>query len=95
MTAEQIEQTEQFEAVREFVREELCEKNQLEKDAFHMAERVLRKNGAPCGFYFCIYGPRSVRLTAVWDIQKGSIFFYDSLGRRVANCPTPALNRLH
>ncbi len=89
MTASQIVEGEKFAAVREFVREELCEKNHLEKDAFQMAERVLTRNGAPCGFYFCIYGPRSVRLTAVWDLRKGSIFFYDSLGRRAANCPIP------
>jgi hypothetical protein len=80
---------ESFEAVREFIRDELCEKNQLERDAFEMAQRVLTRNGQPCGFYFCIYGPRSVRLTAVWDLNTGSIFFYDSLGRRVAICPAP------
>lgn len=83
------QRVENFEAVREFIREELCEKNQLEKDAFQMAERLLTRKGQPCGFYFCIYGPRSVRLTAVWDLQKGSILFYDSLGRRAARCPIP------
>lgn len=75
--------------IREFVRSELCEKNELEKDAFHMAERLLTRNGQPCGLYFCIYGPRSVRLTAVWDLASGSIFFYDSMGRRAACCPPP------
>lgn len=78
-----------FEAVRNFIRDELCEKNQLERDAFEMAQRVLTRNGQPCGFFFCIYGPRSVRLTAVWDLNRGSIFFYDSLGRRAASCPAP------
>lgn len=92
MTPSQIVKDNDFEAVREFVREELCEKNQLEKDAFQMAERVLTRNGKPCGFYFCIYGPRSVRLTAVWDLSKGTIFFYDSLGRRAANCAAPIMN---
>ncbi len=80
---------ENFEAVREFIRGELCEKNQLEIDAFEMAERKLLRNGQPCGFYFCIHGPRSVRLTAVWDLIQGLIFFYDSLGRRAACCPAP------
>ncbi len=83
------QRVENFEAVREFIRGELCEKNQLEKDAFQMAERLLTRKGQPCGFYFCIYGPRSVRLTAVWDLHKGSILFYDSLGRRAASCPIP------
>lgn len=78
-----------LETVREYIRDELCEKNQLEKDAFEMAERVLTRNGQACGLFFCIYGPRSVRLTAVWDLNRGSIFFYDSLGRRAATCPAP------
>lgn len=89
MTASEIVNDENFEAVREFVRDELCEKNQLEKDAFQMSEKILTRQGQPCGFYFCIFGPRSVRLTAVWDLSKNSIFFYDSLGRRAANYPTP------
>jgi hypothetical protein len=78
-----------LQAVREFVREELCEKNQLEKNAFQMTERVLVKKGEPCGWFFCIYGPRSVRLTAVWDLQRESVFFYDSLGRRSGSYPSP------
>lgn len=92
MTTSQIVKGDNFDTVREFVRDELCEKNQLEKDAFQMSERVLTRNGKPCGFYFCIYGPRSVRLTAVWDLNKGSVFFYDSLGRRAANYPIPVKN---
>ena len=78
-----------FQVVREYIRDELCEKNQLEKDAFEMAERVLTRNGQACGFYFCIYGPRSVRLTAVWDLNRGAIYFYDSIGRRAATCAAP------
>lgn len=83
---------EKVDTIREFVREELCEKNQLEKDAFQMTERLLVRQGEPCGLFFCIYGPRSVRLTAVWDLQSGSIFFYDSLGRRAASHPIPGRN---
>lgn len=82
---------ERLQTIREFVREEICEKNQLEKNAFHMSERVLVKKGEPCGFFFCVYGPRSVRLTAVWDLHRGSVFFYDSLGRRSASYPNAEL----
>ncbi len=85
-------QEERLQTIREFVREELCEKNQLEKNAFQMTEKVLVKKGEPCGLFFCIYGPRSVRLTAVWDLQRGSLFFYDSLGRRSASYPSPIHN---
>lgn len=89
MTPSQIVKGNEFEAVREFVRDELCDKNELERDAFQMSERVLTRQGKPCGFYFCIYGPRSVRLTAVWDLKQSLIFFYDSLGRRAASHPAP------
>ena len=82
-------QEQRLQSIREFVREELCEKNQLEKNAFQMTERVLVKKGQPCGFFFCIYGPRRVRLTAVWDLDRGSVFFYDSLGRRSGSYPSP------
>ncbi len=81
---------EKIDSIREFVRGELCAKNQLEKDAFQMTERLLMQQGKPCGLFFCIYGPRSVRLTAVWDLHRGSVFFYDSLGRRAANHPIPS-----
>jgi hypothetical protein len=89
MTPSQIVKGNEFEAVREFVRDELCDKNELERDAFEMSERVLTRQGKPCGFYFCIYGPRSVRLTAVWDLAREMILFYDSLGRRAASCKPP------
>ena len=92
MTVSQLVEGDQFAEVREFIREELCEKNHLEKDAFQMSERALIRNGAPCGFYFCIYGPRSVRLTAFWDLNKGSVHFYDSLGRRATSHPVPNRN---
>ena len=82
-------QEQRLQSIREFVRDELCEKNQLEKNAFHMTERILVKKGQPCGFFFCIYGPRSVRLTAVWDLDRGSVFFYDSLGRRSGRSTGP------
>jgi hypothetical protein len=75
--------------VREYVRDELSVQNRLERDAFPMAEKVVTRKGSPVGFYFCMYGPRSVRLTAVWDLHKEEILFYDSLGRR-SNCqPAP------
>jgi hypothetical protein len=34
-------------AVREYVRDELCEQNQLERDAFEMSQRVLTRKGCP------------------------------------------------
>ena len=78
--------------VREYVRDELSIQNSLERDAFPMAERIVKKKGSPVGLYFCMYGPRSVRLTAVWDMLKDEIYFYDSLGRRSASQRVPVVN---
>ncbi len=68
--------------VRNFVHEELCNRNHLLRGAFPITERIVTKSGAPCGLFFCLHGPRSVRLTAVFDFQKSRVIFYDSKGKR-------------
>ncbi len=80
-------QSERVEQVRALVREELCQRNQLERHAFQMTEKVVLKQGKLCGLFFCIHGPRSVRLTALWDVSREAIILYDSLGRRAAIRP--------
>jgi hypothetical protein len=72
----------QFEKVRSFIHDELCNRNQLVPEAFPITERVLTKKGAPCGIFFCLHGPRSVRFTAVFDMSESRVLFYDSNGQR-------------
>jgi len=69
-------------AIRRFVTETLCEKDQLEARFFPLSEQVLVRRGAPCGVYFCLHGPRSLRLTAVWETDSNTILFYGSRGER-------------
>jgi hypothetical protein len=78
-----------LEWVSRFVREELCNQNRLEVDAFPMSQRVVTKQGNPIGIYFCMHGPRSVRLGAIWDWQRSSVIFYDSMGRRASDRSIP------
>jgi hypothetical protein len=33
--------------------------------------------------FFCLHGPRSVKITAIWDFQKNTIFFYGADGQRM------------
>ncbi len=80
-------------ALREFVHEVLCNYNQLEIGAFQMTETVLTRNGKPCGMFFCLHGPRSVKLTAVWETDGNSIFFYGSTGERQHKAQVPHTNR--
>ena len=74
---------ENLDDLRNHVYQTLCEQNDLEIGAFEMTERILVRSGAPCGMFFCVHGPRSVKLTAVWETQSNSILFYGSNGERV------------
>jgi hypothetical protein len=81
-------------ALREYVQEQLCHQNELEVGAFQFTERVLEKSGSPCGVFFCLHGPRSVKLIAIWETNSNTILFYGSTGERVGRIPlarAPAL----
>ena len=68
--------------LRQNVHEIICELNQLEYGAFQMTERILIRNGNPCGILFCLHGPRSVKLMAIWETDRNTVLFYDSSGER-------------
>lgn len=69
--------------LRTYVQKTLCEHNNLEMNAFSVSERILVRRQRPCGMLFCLHGPRSVRLTAVWECDQNTILFYNSAGERV------------
>lgn len=56
--------------------------HQLLPNAFPLTEKRLCKQGETCGFFYCLHGPRSIRLTAVFDIETARVLFYDSTGHR-------------
>ena len=68
--------------LRQYIHETLCDQNELEIGAFHMTERRLLRSERPCGRYFCLHGPRSVRFVAIWDAERNSVLFYDATGGR-------------
>lgn len=68
--------------LRNFVHHKLCEHERLEPGVFPMTERILTRSGNPCGIYFSLSGPRSVRLTAIWESEKNTVLFYGSTGER-------------
>jgi hypothetical protein len=68
--------------LRQFVSHTLCQKNDFENDVFQVTEKILTKCGKICGLLFCLHGPRSVKLTAVWETESNSILFYGSTGER-------------
>ena len=68
--------------LREFVQLTLSEHYQLQVGAFHMTERILIRNGKPCGIYFCLHGPRAMKFSAIWETDRNRILFYGSAGER-------------
>jgi hypothetical protein len=68
--------------LRDYVNFILCQQSQLEVGAFPLTERVLLRAGKPCGIYFCLLGPRAVRLSAIWENERNTILFYGATGER-------------
>lgn len=70
--------------LEKYIYKTLCEQGQLQQGAFPMNRRVLNRNGKPCAVYFCIHGPRATRFTAIWEIERNRVLFYDCDGGRFA-----------
>ncbi len=73
---------ETLEDLRRYVNEMLCDHDQLVVGAFQMTERLLTRCDRPCGVYFCLHGPRSVRFSAIWDALRNIVLFYGAGGER-------------
>ncbi len=69
--------------LRRYVHHTICEHNELEVNVFEITEKILLRGGKPCGVYFCLHGPRSVKLTAIWETESNTILFYGSTGQRM------------
>jgi hypothetical protein len=72
-----------LEDLRRYVHRTICEQNELEEGAFEVTEQILVRGGQPCGIFFCLRGPRDVRLTAIWETDRNTILFYGSAGQRL------------
>lgn len=64
------------------VERRLCELGHLEPNQFPMTQREVLRAGKTVGVYFCVHGPRSVKLTAICDFFKNTVIFYGSDGIR-------------
>jgi hypothetical protein len=69
--------------LRTYVHHTICQQNELQVGAFQITERVLVRGRQACGIFFCLHGPRSVKLTAIWETDRNTILFYSSSGERV------------
>ena len=64
------------------VEKRLCEIGHLVPNQFPMTQREVIRGGKSAGIYFCVHGPRSVKLTAICDFVKNTIIYYGSDGVR-------------
>lgn len=69
--------------LRQFVIETICERCELKVGAFPMTVRILTRCEQVCGLYFCVHGPRSTKLCAIWETDRNQILFYGSRGERL------------
>lgn len=72
-----------IEDIRNYVTQTLSNFELLRPESSHLTTRLLTRNDRPCGIYFCLHGPRAVRLTAIWETDANTILFYGSRGERV------------
>src|SRR5437868_15104822 len=69
--------------LRTYIHETICQQNELQVGAFDITERILVRGRKACGIFFCLHGPRSVKLTAIWETDRNTVLFYSSSGERV------------
>jgi len=72
----------EFPVLCETVEQRLCELGHLEPRQFPMTQREVVRAGKSVGVYFCVHGPRSVKLTAICDFDCNTVIFYGSDGIR-------------
>ena len=83
-----------FAELRQYVADTLGKLESLSADRFPLTEDILFRAGEPCAIYFCLQGPRQVRLSALWETDENRILFYGSCGRRVQRTQLVASPRL-
>ena len=68
--------------LRVFVQRTICDQRQLLHGAFRFREKILVRQGEPCGLHFILSGPRAVQFAAIWDATRHAVLFYDCNGDR-------------
>ncbi|MDB5388307.1 MAG: hypothetical protein JWM11_3953 [Planctomycetaceae bacterium] len=81
-TPDRIEQIRNIDELRVFIREMLCAKENLVSEQFPINEIVLRRGEQSCGLQFLLFGPRSIRLGAIWAAEHNVVYFYAANGER-------------
>jgi len=83
-----------FEDLRNYIYETICEHFHLQPGAFSLTQRILTRGGKICGVFFCVHGPRSVKFSAIWELEHNQILFYNPAGVRFLRVQLPYLPRV-
>lgn len=86
-----IEGSDLLSSVRTQVHKVLCSRDNLRIDSFQLSQRPLTRADKVCGWHFCLHGPRQLQLSAIWDIQLQTIWFYGSQGERFMTATAPCV----
>jgi hypothetical protein len=78
-----------LDSLRDFIRNTLCDKENLLAEITSMTQRDLSRRGRQCGLQFALQGPRSVRLGAIWESDHNQVYFYDTRGTRYLKLQLP------
>lgn len=81
-TEERLNQVRSVDDLRTFISEMLCARENLVQEQFPITESLLRRGAEPCGLQFQLFGPRSIRLGAIWTADHNQIYFYAANGER-------------
>jgi hypothetical protein len=79
--------------LKDYIYQTLCHHEKLEVGVFPMTQRILMRRATPCGMYFCLHGPRSVKFTAIWDADRNTVLFYGATGERFMKTELPTALR--
>ena len=71
-----------IDAIHDRIERRLCELGNLVTGQFPLTRREVMRRGDTVADYYCLHGPRSVKLTAIVDHRRGEILFYGSDGIR-------------
>jgi hypothetical protein len=78
-----------FCALAQFCYQHLCHLGTFEPGVFRMSERLIRTLGDTTAIYYCLHGPRRVKLTAICDLRGGYARFYGCDGQWIEQAPLP------
>ncbi len=66
----------------EYIHHSLCNKENLIPEQFPLETSPLHRREQFCGMEFTLFGPRQIRLNAIWAADVNIIYFYDARGTR-------------